>query len=106
MTGKTVAAAGILLAAALICIFYVAVGSIRIETLMWDYLEQQSCPEADIERLKVRHSFADLLLSYNEWSIEVVYRDEPGSIYYYTVRDGAICSTGVTGTGEKEALKH
>jgi len=106
MTGKTVAAAGILLALVLVCVFYVTVGSIRIEELMWDYLERQSCTEADIERLKVRHSFVNLLLSYKEWSIEVVYRDEPGSIYYYTVRDGAIRSAGVTGTGEKEALKH
>lgn len=47
-----------------------------------------------------------IVLSYNEWTIEVVYEDEPTSVYKYTLRDGSIVESGVSGTTDKEDLKH
>lgn len=73
---------------------------------MWDYLEQENYSETDIQSLEVKHSFMNILLSYNEWTIEVVYEDEPTSVYKYTLRDGSIVESGVSGTTDKEDLKH
>lgn len=85
---------------------YVGIGRNNLENKMWDYLKQENYTEADIQSIEVRHSFANILLSYNKWTIEVVYEDEPTSVYKYTIRDGSIVESGVSGTTEKEDLKH
>ena len=85
---------------------YVGIGRNKLKNLMWDYLEQENYSETDIQSLEVKHSFVNILLSYNEWTIEVVYEDEPTSVYKYTIRDGSIVESGVSGTTEKEDLKH
>ena len=48
----------------------------------------------------------NILLSYNEWTIDVVFEDEPTTIYKYTLKDGIIVESGVSGTTDKEDLKH
>ena len=63
---------------------YVGIGRNNLENKMWDYLEQENYSETDIQSLEVKHSFMNILLSYNEWTIEVVYEDEPTSVYKYT----------------------
>ena len=85
---------------------YVGIGKNNIENKMWNYLKQEDYSETDIQSVEVKHSFANILLSYNEWIINVVYEDEPTSIYKYTVRDGDIVESGVSGTTDKENLKH
>ena len=85
---------------------YVGIGRSNLESKMWDYLKQENYTEADIQNIEVKHSFANILLSYNEWTIEVVYEDEPTSVYKYTLRDGSIVESGVSGTTDKEDLKH
>lgn len=85
---------------------YVGIGRNTLENKMWDYLKQENYTETDIQSIEVKHSFANILLSYNEWTIDVVYEDEPTSIYKYTLKDGNIVESGVSGTTEKEDLKH
>jgi len=85
---------------------YVGIGRNTLENKMWHYLEQENYSETDIQSLEVKHSFMNILLSYNEWTIEVVYEDEPTSVYKYTLRDGSIVESGVSGTTDKEDLKH
>ncbi len=85
---------------------YVGIGSKNIEGKMWDYLEQENYSKTDIQSIKVKHSFTNILLSYNEWIIEVVFEDEPTSVYKYTLRDGSIVESGVSGTTEKDDLSH
>lgn len=85
---------------------YVGIGKNTIENKMWDYLKQENYSETDIQSIKVKHSFANILLSYNEWIINVVYEDEPTSVYKYTLKDGNIVESGVSGTTDKEDLKH
>ncbi len=85
---------------------YVGIGKKTIENKMWDYLKQENYSETDIQSIEVKHSFANILLSYNEWTIDVVYKDEPTSVYNYTLRDGNIVESGVSGTTDKEKLKH
>ena len=46
---------------------YVGIGRNNLENKMWDYLEQENYSETDIQSLEVKHSFMNILLSYNEW---------------------------------------
>lgn len=85
---------------------YVGIGKTTIENKMWDYLTQENYSETDIQSIEAKHSFANILLSYNEWTIDVVYVDEPTSIYKYTLKNGNIVESGVSGTTDKEGLKH
>ena len=85
---------------------YVGIGKNTIENKMRDYLKQNSYSETDIQSIEVKHSFVNILLSYNEWTIDVVYEDEPTSVYRYTLKDGTIVESGVSGTTDKENLKH
>ncbi len=85
---------------------YVGIGLNNIESKMWNYLKQENYSETDIKSIEVKHSFANIILSYNEWIIDVVYEDEPTSVYKYTLKDGNIVESGVSGTTDKEDLKH
>lgn len=62
--------------------------------------------KTDIHSVTVKHSFTNLILSYNEWTIDVIYADEPASVYKYTLKNNEIIKTGVSGTNNKENLKH
>jgi len=85
---------------------YTSVGSRSVGQKAWEYLESKGYAQQDIQSLKVRHSFLNLLLSYHEWTVEVIYADEPASQYDFYLQDGVILGGGVSGTTEKEDLKH
>ena len=102
MTGICIFLAVIILGSFL----YVGIGKNTIENKMRDYLKQNNYSETDIQSIEVKHSFVNILLSYNEWTIDVVYEDEPTSVYSYTLKDGTIVESGVSGTTDKENLKH
>lgn len=100
-------AAALVLAAAVFAAFlYVGIGSARAKALMHEYLAKAGYAAGEIESVSVGHSFLNIILSYNEWIIRVRYKDEPGAVYTYTVRDGEIRPAGVYGDVEKEDLKH
>ena len=69
---------------------YVGIQGKNIENRMWDYLKENGYEEAEIKSVDVKHSFMNVLLSYNEWIVDVVFEDEPTSVYKYTMKDGAI----------------
>lgn len=96
----------ILLIVALSCFLYVFKGTKNAEKLMWEYLETKGYVTEQIKNIDVNHSFLNIILSYNEWIIKVQYVDEPNAIYGYTIKDGKIVETGVSGDIEKEDLKH
>lgn len=85
---------------------YVGIQGNNIENKMWEYLKENNYEENEIASLKVKHSFMNILLSYNEWTIEVVFEDELTSVYTYSYKDGVIVEGGVYGTTDKEDLKH
>lgn len=104
---KYVVFIGIFIAVAAVATnLYVGFESRTMKTKIWEYLRQEGYRETDIQSVKVKHSFANKILSYGEWKIAVVYADEPESTYTYTLRDGKIREGGVSTTLEKEALKH
>ena len=89
-----------------IMVGYVIIGSINIKKKTWEYLESKGYQVKEIQSLEVNHSFLNILLSYDEWKIKVIYTDEPASTYSYRYVDGEIVEGGVSGTTNKEDLKH
>ena len=85
---------------------YIFAGTKQAENLMREYLEEQGYSQIEIQSIDVNHSFLNKMLSYNEWTITVVYGDEPTSIYSYHMKDDSIVEGGVSGTTDKEDLKH
>ncbi len=78
----------------------------RVEELMWSYLEDRGYDREEILAVEVGHSYLSVILSYDEWAIRVQYVDEPQASYFYTIKDGEIKSAGVSGSVDKENLKH
>lgn len=70
------------------------------------YLKNENYIKAEIKSIEVAHSFFNIILLYKEWTIKVIYEDEPTSVYMYTLEDGNIVKDGVSGTTDKEDLKH
>ncbi len=90
----------------LTCFIYIFAGTKNAEKLMLEYLDKKGYAQSEIQSIDVNHSFLNIILSYNEWSIEIVYADEPTSIYYYHIKNDNIVEGGVLGTNDKEDLKH
>ncbi|NPV90259.1 MAG: DUF3139 domain-containing protein [Firmicutes bacterium] len=99
-------AVGILAVIVLNCSIYVFTGTKNTEKLMWSYLEDKGYTGQEIQSIDVNHSFLNTILSYNEWIIHVRYADEPDAVYIYTVKNGQIKAAGVSGSVDKEKLKH
>jgi len=98
---------GALLAAIILCgCLYIGIRSNHIKNEMWDYLKTNNYEETEIKSVDVKHSVMNVFLSYNEWTIDVVFEDEQTSVYKYTVKDGCIVQSGVSGITNKEDLKH
>ena len=85
---------------------YVFAGTQNAKKLMREYLDNKGYNQAEIQNITVNHSFLNVILSYKEWNIHVIYADELTSIYSYYIKDGNIVEGGVSGTTSKEALKH
>jgi len=97
---------GILAVIVLTCFIYVFTGTKNTEKLMREYLEDRGYVIEEIQSIDVNHSFLNVILSYNEWNIHVRYDDDPDAIYIYTVKNGQIKEAGVSGSVDKEDLKH
>lgn len=89
-----------------VTIGYVIIGSNIIEKKTWEYLESKGYQTSEIQSLEVTHSFLNFILSYDEWNVKVVYIDEPTSVYSYRLVDDKIVDGGISGTTDKEDLKH
>jgi len=106
MKRKGIILAGIVVVIILSCVIYVFTGTKKAEKLMWEYLNEKGYTTTQIQSIDVNHSFLNIILSYNEWNIAVVYTDEPTSIYNYHIKNYNIVEGGVSGTTDKEDLKH
>lgn len=85
---------------------YVSAGKAIVKKTMTEYLNNIGYVAEQLTSIEVNHSFMNTMLSYNEWTIKVVYADEPEATYMYTLEDGEIKEAGVTGDVEKTELKH
>ncbi|MEL3971046.1 DUF3139 domain-containing protein [Rossellomorea oryzaecorticis] len=62
--------------------------------------------EHDISNIEVSHYLSNVVLSYEPWSIAVVFKDEPNAVYYYDYNNGVISQGGISGYTENEIYKH
>ena len=99
-------AVGFLIVIVLAGYIYVVSGAKKVETLMWGDLAERGYQQEEIKSVEVYHSFLSPLFSRSRWAIRVRYADEPEVIYHYTVKDGRIKDDGISGTADKEKLKH
>ncbi|MEI5906907.1 hypothetical protein WAK64_07520 [Bacillus spongiae] len=67
---------------------------------------EKSYKDSDITKIEAEHSILDFILSYEPWSISVVFNDEPNAIYYYHYNKGEITQDGISGYTENEIFKH
>lgn len=49
-----------------------------------------------ISEIKIKHSYLNRILSYNEWRISVEFVEEPNVLFWFTYRDGKIIFQGVS----------
>ena len=77
-----------------------------IKTYTYTELEYRGYTAQDISEIKIKHSYLNRILSYNEWSISVEFEKEPNILFWFTYRDNKIIFQGVSSEPmlDKEAV--
>ncbi|KMT22562.1 DUF3139 domain-containing protein [Clostridium cylindrosporum] len=86
------------IAAILIAIVYVQINTKKIYNMTEKHLiENRGYKKSDISKIEVKYYFINRILSYEEWIISVVFKDEPKVKYSYSYRDNKISQGGASG---------
>ena len=77
-----------------------------IKTYTYTELEHRGYTAQDVREIKIKHSYLNRLLSYNEWRISVEFEKEPDVLFWFTYRDDKIVFQGVSSEPmlEKESI--
>ena len=77
-----------------------------IKTYTYTELEYRGYTAQDISEIKIKHSYLNRILSYNEWRISVEFVEEPKVLFWFTYRDDKIVFQGVSSEPmlDKEAV--
>ncbi len=67
-----------------------------IKTNTYTELEYRGYATQDVSEVKIKHSYLNRILSYDEWIISVEFKKEPGVLFQFTYRDDKIIFQGVT----------
>ena len=67
-----------------------------IKTYAYTELEYRGYTAQDISEVKIKHSYMNRILSYNEWRISVEFEKEPDIFFWFTYRDNKIIFQGVS----------
>lgn len=67
-----------------------------IKTYTYTELEYRGYAAQDISEIKIKHSYLNRILSYNEWRISVEFEKEPDILFWFTYRDNKIVFQGVS----------
>lgn len=67
-----------------------------IKTYTYTELEYRGYTAQDVSEIKIKHSYLNRILSYDEWIISVVFKKEPNIIFGFTYRDDKIIFQGVS----------
>ena len=67
-----------------------------IRTYTYTELEYRGYTRKDISEIKVKHSYLNRILSYNEWRISVEFEKKPNILFWFTYRDNKIIFQGVS----------
>ena len=74
--------------------FFVQQKFIKIYT--YTELENRGYTAQDVSEIKIKHSYLNRILSYNEWRISVEFVEEPDVLFWFTYRDNKIVFQGVS----------
>ncbi|RPJ94028.1 DUF3139 domain-containing protein [Rummeliibacillus sp. TYF005] len=87
---------------------YVHFGKQQIYDEALDYLMvNQEYYKSDMKSITVEHSIPGIFLSHkNEWTVKVVFNDEPKARYFYNVSKGKVFQTGWSGSTENDLYLH
>lgn len=86
---------------------YVSLKTKKLEKQMVSYIDEKGYSTEELTKLDVSHSLFGAIKLEGGWSINVVYKDEPGVDYYYTIENGKVTMSGFSGDiKDKSALKH
>lgn len=77
-----------------------------IKTYTYTELEYRGYTAQDVREIKIKHSYLNRILSYNEWRISVEFEKEPDVLFWFTYRDNKIVFQGVSSEPmlEKESI--
>lgn len=77
-----------------------------IKTYTYTELEYRGYTTQDISEVKIKHSYMNRILSYNEWRISVEFKNPPDILFWFTYRDNEIIFQGVSSESmlDKEAV--
>lgn len=67
-----------------------------IRTYTYTELENRGYTSQDVEKIEIKHSYLNRILSYNEWRISVEFEQEPEVLFWFTYRNDAIVFQGVS----------
>lgn len=67
-----------------------------IRTYTYTELEYRGYTPQDVSEIKIKHSYLNRILSYNEWRISVEFEEEPDVFFWFTYRDKKIIFQGVS----------
>ena len=84
---------------------YVIIGRAKIHDKAQEYLRHKGYTQTENMNIDVKHSFLNIILSYDEWVIHVKFTDEQDTIYYFTYKDNAIIPRGFSGAYPKNISK-
>ena len=85
---------------------YVYIGKANINHKLEIHLKDKGYEDSEVKSIKVVHSFLNVVLSFNEWVIRVVYNDEPNAVYFYNYKKGSVFQVGISGFTEDNVFKH
>lgn len=80
----------------IVIIIVALIGYVKISTniiynkVQKHLIETRGYKKEEINNISVKHSFLSKMLSYEEWTIDVTFKDEPEPQYGYSYRDGKI----------------
>ena len=77
-----------------------------IKIYTYTELEYRGYTTQDISEVKIKHSYMNRILSYNEWRISVEFEKKPNILFWFTYRDNKIIFQGVSSESmlDKEAV--
>ena len=67
-----------------------------IKIYTYTELEYRGYTAHDVSEIKIKHSYLNRILSYNEWRISVEFEKEPDIVFWFTYRDNKIIFQGVS----------
>lgn len=73
-----------------------------------DYLmNNREYYESEMQSITVTHTLSGIWLPHkNEWTVQVVFNDEPKAKYFYNVTHGKVIQTSWTGSTENNIYMH